>query len=218
MRITVLVLGVFILTGPTVAYGQPCMPQTVAYDPYNPSDAAIVRQFGGAVMAQAPLSTLLQLDPYVPSHGELLRQVGNGIPLWLSYGWYPAPAIAGTRPPDCTTAPSGVAEPEHTPAAPLTSFAELMSILQTQRAATPARASLSARSTAGERNRGVTITFAGRTWVSAGAAVPFQEAAFTRAGDSNGFTVYRRAGAKDNIVFVPTMPGMVAPFRAAPAK
>jgi hypothetical protein len=34
-----------------------------------------------------------------------------------------------------------------------------------------------------------------------------------RVGESAGFSVFRRAGAKDDLIYVPTTPDMVAPFQ-----
>src|SRR5919204_4013997 len=70
------------------AQGQPCAPLRYAFDPYKPSDLAIVRQLGASVLAQAPLAALLQLDPYVPTEAALLRQYGGALPVW-PFGWYP---------------------------------------------------------------------------------------------------------------------------------
>ena len=49
-------------------------------DPYNPSDAALLREFGVTLVSQTPLAELRKLDPYKPSHAALLRQLGGGIP------------------------------------------------------------------------------------------------------------------------------------------
>jgi hypothetical protein len=68
-----------------------------------------------------------------------------------------------------------------------------------------------------ERNTGVWIQYADRTWASAGGAVVFREADFVRVGESAGFGVYRRAGTTDDVIYVQTIRGMVAPFRAVAA-
>jgi hypothetical protein len=62
---------------------------------------------------------------------------------------------------------------------------------------------------------GASIEFEGRRWVSAGRAVAFDGARFVRVGESGASAVFRASGAKDEVIFVPTTPGMVAPFRAA---
>jgi hypothetical protein len=64
-------------------------------DPYKPSDAAVLRSYGSALLAQTPLLQLRELDPYKPSHAELLRQLGGAMPLWSHLSWYPmAPPLA----------------------------------------------------------------------------------------------------------------------------
>jgi hypothetical protein len=67
-----------------------------------------------------------------------------------------------------------------------------------------------------ERTTGASIEYQGRRWISAGRAVAFDDAGFVRIGESGGSAVFRTRGAKDELIFVPTTPGMVAPFRAAP--
>ena len=209
MRVAIAGIGLLLLTTPALAQSQPCGTQVSTYDPYKPSDLAIVREYGGTVMSQAPLSTLLKLDPYVPSQGELLRQVGRGIPLYAVYGWpVSAPPRAAD---DCAPAP----QPSSTPPAPLTSFAEVLAALQRAPAA-PAAAMVAPSASATEKRTGVWIHYGGRAWVSAGSAIPLRNAEFTRVGESAGFPVFRRSGAKDDLIFVATTTGMVAPFRATP--
>ena len=56
-------------------------------DPYKPSDAAWLRNYGATLVGLTPLLELRKLDPYVPSQAALLRQLGGAMPLWV--GWYP---------------------------------------------------------------------------------------------------------------------------------
>lgn len=211
MRVSLAGIGLLFVT--TSAYAQgPCAPTIPAYDPYKPSDLAIMREYGGTVLAQAPLSTLLKLDPYVPSQGELLRQLGRGIPVWTAVPWY------GYAPPrsahDCAPAPEPASLSES--AAPLTRFSDVLTELQRHGATAGAAAVTPASGARVQRNSGVSIRFADRMWVSAGAAVPFSTADFVYVGESAGFSVYRQAGATDDVIFVPTARGMVAPFRSTP--
>jgi hypothetical protein len=217
MRVATAGIGLLLFTTAAYAQPRPCAPQTLAYDPYNPSDLAIVRNYGGTVLAQAPLSALLELDPYVPSDGELLRQLGRAIPLWPAYPW-PAYAPAPAYPPaptlpDCPP----VRESSSETAAPLTRFADVVSALQ-HAPASPATADRapSVRPTETAIRNSVWIQYAGRTWISAGAAVPFRDAEFERIGERAGFPVFRQTGTSDDFIFVPTTTGMVAPFRASP--
>lgn len=221
MRFTITGLVVLLGAVPTVAFAQvpPCSPLSLGFDPYNPSDLAIVRQYGGTAVAQAPLGALLQLDPYVPIQGELQRQLGSAIPLpFWGYPWYPQPSHV----PDCRPAdePAPAAQQtEYTPR-PITEFAELLTALQQQGATTalvtrgaPTGAAMgAARDRTRERNT-VSIQFAGRTWISDGPAVSVTADEFTRIGESAGFPIFRRAGTKDDVIYVPTTAGLVAPFR-----
>lgn len=212
MRVAIVGAGLLLLA--TNAYAQsPCAPQEAAYDPYKPSHLAVVREYGGTVLAQAPLTALLKLDPYVPSEAELLRQLGRGIPLWPAYPWHPyvaAPAVA-----DCVSRPEAESS-ESSPPTPLTSFADVVTALRSAPgpAALPASTPV-VRNTEAEKKTGVWIQYAGRTWFSAGAAEPFREAEFVRVGDIAGFPVYRRSRVKEDRIFVPTTGGMVAPFRGS---
>jgi hypothetical protein len=66
-------------------------------DPFNPTDAAWLRNYGAALVAEIPLLELHKLDPYKPSNAALLRQIGGAIPLW-GWLWYPAPAGPALHP------------------------------------------------------------------------------------------------------------------------
>jgi hypothetical protein len=214
MRVATLGAGLLLFS--TAANAQtPCTPGAAAYDPYKPSHIAIMRDFGGTVVAQAPISSLLQLDPYVPSQGELLRQAGRGIPLWTAYPWYAPPPVVAVRECGERDDASAAAMPATSPArAPLTRFADVLAALPADRATPGAAASPAARP-ASERTQGVSIQYAGRTWVSAGRALAFRDGEFVRAGESAGVAVYRRPSDKDNVIYIASIQGMVAPFRAA---
>ena len=56
-------------------------------DPYKPSEAALLRNYGSVLVALTPIQELRKLDPYVPSQAALLRSLGGAMPLWV--GWYP---------------------------------------------------------------------------------------------------------------------------------
>lgn len=214
MRRAITGIGLILVTTPVFAQSLPCAPPADAYDPYKPSHLAVIREYGGTVLSQLPLSSLLKLDPYVPSEAELLRSVGRGIPIWTAYPWYsypPAPRLA-----ECPPAPRPIPESTTASAPPLTSFADVVTALDRERAATPGAVGRpGAPGAAMQRITGISIQYAGRTWISAGGAVPFRGTEFERIGDSAGFTIYQRVGAKDRVIFVPTTSGMVAPFRAA---
>jgi hypothetical protein len=212
-------LTVVLLLFPVSSFAQssPCVPvasSVLQFDPYKPSDTAIVRNYGAALMSQLPLGALLKLDPYVPSQAALLRQVGGAIPLW-TYPAYPAYLIAPTPMVGAGGAPC---DPVSAPAAPvMTTLHQVWTALAQQRTATAAPSAIqSASSQTVARNSGVTVEHAGRIWVSAGPAVRFSDAEFVRIGDRAGSAVFQRTGGDDTVIFIPSSPGMVAPFRAAP--
>jgi hypothetical protein len=221
----VAILGVVLLGLPVLAIAQPgpCarMPHRYGFDPYNPSDLAVLRQFGSSVLVHAPLTSLLELDPYVPTEAQLLRQYGGALPVW-PFAWYPAYSQSVYRP-DCGPVRDSL-PPAETPSAepPITKFADLLTALEQARAsqapAPPPSGALPvpAPPVLVDRKTGVAIDYAGRTWVSAGRAVAFDEARLVRVGESAGSPVFRRNDAKDEIIYVPTMTGMVAPFRPMP--
>ena len=64
-----------------------------------------------------------------------------------------------------------------------------------------------------ENNDGVWVEFGGERWVSAGAAIPYDPASLIRVGERAGFPVYARRGLKEEVIYVPTLPGVVAPYR-----
>ena len=213
MRIGFIAIGWLLYSASAAAQMAPCAPQALEYDPYKPSHLAIVREYGGTVMSQVPLSTLLKLDPYSPSQLELLRQVGRGIPAWTAYSWpfiAPAPVVA-----NCVPAPAPAPPPAAMAAPPLTRLADVLTTLDRQPAKAGTAVTLLAP-TASSKNLGVSIRYGDRLWTSAGPAVPFREENFVRAGESAGVPIFRRTTAADDVIYVPTTRGMVAPFRAAP--
>src|SRR3989442_1041818 len=68
-------------------------------DPYKPSDAAWLRNYGSVLAGQTPVSVLALLDPYTPSHAALVRQLGGGMPLWSPYWFWFGPVIGPLMPP-----------------------------------------------------------------------------------------------------------------------
>jgi hypothetical protein len=62
-----------------------------------------------------------------------------------------------------------------------------------------------------ENNDGIWVMFRGQRWINRGAAVPLGPA-FTQIGERAGYPVYARAG-EDGTIYVPTVPGIVAPYR-----
>ena len=220
MRLTAVAIIVTLLAvapaeGQTPAPAPAPEPAPVEYpyglDPYNPSDAALLREYGVTLVSQTPLSELRKLDPYKPSHAALLRQLGGGIPLW-GWAWYASPGPA-----------------------PLTIFptAGVMSLpadtvrdYPRRQGRTRADGSAPAPDPAGPRpatniatlrkpesNDGVWILFGQQKWISAGPPIPFEESAFQRIGEYGAFPVFRRTRASGEIIYVPTRKGLMAPYR-----
>ncbi len=64
-----------------------------------------------------------------------------------------------------------------------------------------------------QSNDGIWVEFGGEKWVSAGAAIPFDPSKLFRVGDHAGFPVYARRDLKEEVIYLPTVPGVVAPYR-----
>ena len=62
-------------------------------------------------------------------------------------------------------------------------------------------------------NDGVWIRYLGEKWVSAGAAVALTPAGFRVVGTYDGFPVFARNGTSEQVIYVPTREGIVAPYR-----
>ena len=114
--IAIVITGALLAATPAAA--QTVVPELQPYglDPYKPSDAAILRTYGGTLVQQTPLLELRQLDPYKPSHAALLRQIGNGIPQWSHFSRYPnapvpAPLMLPVTPPPMSAASQAGATP-----------------------------------------------------------------------------------------------------------
>jgi hypothetical protein len=64
-----------------------------------------------------------------------------------------------------------------------------------------------------ENNDGIWIGYDQRRWVSAGPAALHSDRWFTRVGEYAGFPVYKRTGVTEDVIWVPTREGFVAPYR-----
>ena len=84
------------------------------------------------------------------------------------------------------------------------------------RAARESAGRRAARSRPASNPKGIWIEYAGTRWTSDGLAVPLSEARFTRIGEYHGFPVYEQRGSSGRSrIFLPTSPGMLAPYRKA---
>lgn len=64
-----------------------------------------------------------------------------------------------------------------------------------------------------ENNDGVWIRFAGEKWISAGRAIPLQGPQFMQVGTYVGRPVYARRPLDEEVIYVPTDTGLIAPYR-----
>jgi len=183
-------------------------------DPYNPSDAALLREYGVTLVAQTPLAELHKLDPYKPSHAALLRQLGGGIPLW-GWAWYASPGPGPLTPfSPVALMPS--------PAAPNRDLfgrrvrARADGSRHTPDVVGPPPPTSIATLRKPESNDGVWIRYRQQTWISAGPPVPFEETEFQRIGEYGAFPVFMRTRASEEMIYVPTRKGLMAPYRLKP--
>jgi hypothetical protein len=222
MRLIVLIL-LAAAAAATPARGQepePSRPvqELLTLDPNKPSDAALLRDFGDTLVAQVPLVDMRALDPYKPSDAALLRRVGAGLPIYLA--WYPyvvppsGPVLQRTREAEASTyarhhrhggadRPPG-AMPYPVAPGPNDCGCEPPAATQSSSVSTVLRP---------ESNDGVWIEFDQKRWISAGKTVPHVEAEFVDAGRYNELTVYKRRGSSDDVIYIPTRDGSLAPYR-----
>jgi hypothetical protein len=62
-------------------------------------------------------------------------------------------------------------------------------------------------------NDGIWIRYLGEKWVSAGSAVPLTVEGFRIVGSNDGFPIFARTDSSEQVIYVPTRAGLVAPFR-----
>jgi hypothetical protein len=180
-------------------------------DPYKPTDAWWLRQYGSVLVAQTPILELRKLDPFKPSEAALLRDLGGAIPLWAL--WYPpAPMPVPLTP----FAMGG----DVLPGGGVTNI--LIAVGQPSGAAPTSAAPVSAISPSPggivtalrpQSNDGLWLNYASRRWVSAGSAVPFDGSLFMQTGEYNGFPVYTRRQSGDEVIYLPTRGNLVAPYQ-----
>jgi hypothetical protein len=212
MRLTAITIVVTLLAV-VPASGQAPAPAPAEHpyglDPYHPSDAALLREYGVTLVAQTPLEELRKLDPYKPSHAALLRQLGGGIPLW-GFGWYGPPVSAPLTPFPATGLPATV----RVLLGQLRAAADGASA--TPAAVVPPAASTIATLRRPANNDGVWIRYAQQKWISAGHPVPFEDSEFQRIGQYGAFPVFKRTRANEDVIYIPTRKGLIAPYRLKP--
>jgi hypothetical protein len=218
----------FVATAPAAAQTPTQTPEVHPYglDPYAPSDAMWLRSYGAALVAQTPMLELAALDPYKPSNAALIRQVGGAIPICCLDWFWPGPVLAPMMPGVRAGVPPAAgfaffsgrgADTPFIAALPPPRY--LGSPADTAAAnvpAVPPGPTAVATLNPPRNNDGVSIQYDGRTWVSAGRAVPLVSSAFQQVGQYAGAPVYRRTTTTEDVVYIPTRDNLVAPFRLKP--
>ena len=203
---------VLMLAGAIAASAQTPEPDEHPYglDPYKPSDAALLRDYGDTLVAQTPLTELRKLDPYKPSQAALRRAIGGAIPLWGTV-WYPyvAPLPQSLTPFPSRTFASRVVRRSQIANA---SFSADESQTTTAPVAVTAPTSMTTLRPP-ESNDGVWILFEEQKWISAGRPIPFERSEYVGAGEYENVPVFKRAGAQDDQIFLLMGSGLVAPYR-----
>ena len=64
-----------------------------------------------------------------------------------------------------------------------------------------------------ENNDGLWIRFQDHKWIHSGAAVPLETSAFVRVGDYVGFPVFKKRDVTEDVIYLPTRAGLIAPYR-----
>jgi hypothetical protein len=213
-----------IVTADNDAWYQRGEPLQFAGDVYYPAGAAVF--FNGNTMVRTgnfngvPLYTDATVEPY----SQVLVPLSRG--LMQPYERRRSGALAGTtgsRTPGfpvqvSTTAPSAISGPAvvsaPSPARSSVTLDEPRPVgtagYLTAAPSRPAQPLVTARRP--ENNDGVWVEFGGEKWVSAGMAIPWS-ADFVRVGERAGFPVFARRGLKEEMIYLPTRPGVVAPYR-----
>jgi hypothetical protein len=192
-------VAVFIVATTTASAQTSAPVNPFGLDPYKPSDAALLREFGLSLKTQTPVHELAKLDPYKPSHAAVLR-LGGALPVW-AIGWPTAMVVFDPRP-QPVAATEVVKEDRHHRG---------MARGDRPEVAPPAATSI-ATLRRPESNDGIWVDFDGRRWILAGRTMPLEPSHFERAGEINGHAVYRRPGQTD-VIYVDGGDTGVAPFR-----
>jgi hypothetical protein len=179
------------------------------FDPYKPSDATLLRDYGATLVAHTPLQELRRLDPYKPSDAALLRELGGAFPLWgLEWYWGPVPApLTPFAEPERWMRRAPVAPP------PMQGPAGTAPENEVRETVTPAQPSTMASLRPPESNDGVWIAYAEKRWILDGRPVPYESSAFQRVGEYGRFPVFRRMGVDEDVIYVPPRQGEVVPYR-----
>lgn len=179
-------------------------------DPYKPSDAALLREFGLALVTQTPVHELAKLDPYKPSHAALLR-LGGALPVW-AIGWPTAMVVfdPGREPIFASETVKDDRRHRKTARSDQTARSESPDVARPDIA--PAGSTAMATVRRPESNDGIWVDFDGRRWILAGRSMTFDPSQFERVGAINGHAVYRRSG-ETTVIYVDGGETGIAPYK-----
>jgi hypothetical protein len=159
------------------------------------------------------------MQPYQrPRRGELAGTTGSSAPSFPvavvpQAGAVPMAAVSPTAPP-LPPGAIGVFTPETRPAAPAPANRDVVGttgIAATPRVQPAGPPIVSLRRP--ETNDGIWVNFSGERWVARGTAVALNATSFVRVGEYRGFPVYARRELDEDVIYLPTRPGFVAPYR-----
>ncbi len=191
-------------------------------DPYKPSDAAWLRNYGAVLVAETSVLELAALDPYKPTHAALARQVGGAMPFWVPDWLFPGSTLGPVLPMFARRVPPPMLSVTPVVGGDAAGYSSGPSSRTREATASPSAGSAAsalvsiAMLNSPRENDGISIRFGGRTWLSAGRAVPLQAGRFARIGEHAGLPVYERTDVNEGVIYVPARDGLIAPFRAKP--
>jgi hypothetical protein len=217
-----------IVTAANESWYQLREPIQVSGDVYYPAGAAVF--FDSNVMVRTghyngvPLYANTTLEPFsvvfVPvSRGQMQpyerRRSGTTASRAPSF---PVRVVPETQVYQAPAAPTGLpmspgAVAAHTPETPVAARSEPGAVGTSGRAVTVRRSPPLTSVRRPDSNDGVWVLFGGERWISAGPAVSLLPSEFVLVGEHGGFPVYAREALEEDVIYLPTRSGLLAPYR-----
>ena len=149
------------------------------------------------------------LQPYERRRrGDLAGTTGSRAPSFPVRLLPDAATAAVAAPPAVATIlPAGAAIAPNAPAAPAAAAVDTTASVA---AARPISVATLLRP---QNNDGLSVRFENQTWVSRGEGVALDAAAFVRIGDYAGFPVFKKRDVTEDVIYLPTRAGVIAPYR-----
>jgi hypothetical protein len=202
-------------------------PLQFAGDVYYPAGAAVF--FNGNTMVRTghyngiPLYADTTIEPYSvvlvpvargimqpyerPRHGDLAGTTGSRIPA------FPVSSeVEGRGVISAPVSPTNLPKP----IGAINTYATAAGGLQASPVASQIAAEPIVTLLRPENNDGIWVRYNGAKWVSAGSAVPLRASEFQLVGEYFGFPVFARQGVKEDVIYIPTRAGLIAPYRLKP--